>query len=40
MGEDGLISAGHCVAEHPDMRIVVLTTYDTDTDILRAVGGR
>lgn len=34
---DGATATAHIVAAHPGTRVVVLTTYETDTDILRAV---
>lgn len=34
---DGVSATGRIGAEHPDVRVVVLTTYETDGDILRAV---
>ncbi len=34
---DGVTATGRIGAEHPDVRVVVLTTYETDGDILRAV---
>jgi DNA-binding NarL/FixJ family response regulator len=36
-GMDGVDATKRIVAEHPATRVVVLTTYETDTDILRAV---
>ncbi len=36
-GTDGVAATAEIVAHHPDIRVVVLTTYDTDADILRAV---
>ncbi|HEY5990659.1 MAG TPA: response regulator transcription factor [Streptosporangiaceae bacterium] len=36
-GMDGVDAIKRIVAEHPGTRVVVLTTYETDTDILRAV---
>jgi DNA-binding NarL/FixJ family response regulator len=36
-GGDGLAATTAITAEHPGTRVVVLTTYDTDADILRAV---
>jgi DNA-binding NarL/FixJ family response regulator len=34
---DGATATGRVLAAHPDVRVVVLTTYETDADILRAV---
>ena len=34
---DGVEATRRIRAEHPDVRVLVLTTYDDDTDILRAV---
>ncbi|HWD79241.1 MAG TPA: response regulator transcription factor [Kribbella sp.] len=34
---DGVAATGAIVASHPSTRVLVLTTYDTDTDILHAV---
>jgi DNA-binding NarL/FixJ family response regulator len=34
---DGVTATGRIAAEHPDVRVLVLTTYDTDADIVRAV---
>jgi DNA-binding NarL/FixJ family response regulator len=36
-GTDGVAATAEIVARHPEVRVVVLTTYDTDADILRAV---
>ena len=36
-GTDGVDAIGRLVAGDPEARIVVLTTYETDADILRAV---
>ena len=36
-GTDGVDAIGRLVAGDPAARIVVLTTYETDADILRAV---
>jgi DNA-binding NarL/FixJ family response regulator len=36
-GTDGAEATARIVAELPDVRVLVLTTYETDTDILRAV---
>jgi DNA-binding NarL/FixJ family response regulator len=36
-GEDGVSAIARIRAERPDAKILVLTTYDTDADILRAV---
>ncbi len=36
-GMDGVTATGRIVAEHSGVRVLVLTTYDSDTDILRAV---
>jgi DNA-binding NarL/FixJ family response regulator len=35
---DGADATARIVAEHPGSRVIVLTTYDTDRDIVRAVG--
>ncbi len=34
---DGVAATGEIKARHPEMQVLVLTTYDTDADILRAV---
>jgi DNA-binding NarL/FixJ family response regulator len=34
---DGVAATGRIAAEHPGTHVLVLTTYDTDSDILRAV---
>ena len=34
---DGVTATEHIKAEHPDTHVLILTTYDTDADILRAV---
>lgn len=34
---DGVTATGRIVAAHPGVRVLVLTTYDTDADIVRAV---
>ena len=34
---DGVAATGQIAAEHPATHVLVLTTYDTDADILRAV---
>jgi DNA-binding NarL/FixJ family response regulator len=34
---DGVAATGRIVAAHPAVRVLVLTTYDTDADIVRAV---
>lgn len=34
---DGVAATARIVAEHPACRVLVLTTYDTDADIVRAV---
>lgn len=34
---DGATAAGRLAADHPGVRVLVLTTYDTDADIVRAV---
>ncbi|MCB2174709.1 MAG: response regulator transcription factor [Actinomycetales bacterium] len=34
---DGATATGRLLAAHPDVRVVVLTTYESDADILRAV---
>ena len=36
-GGDGVAATAAITARHPATRVVVLTTYDTDADILRAV---
>jgi DNA-binding NarL/FixJ family response regulator len=36
-GGDGVSAIERVMREHPAVRVVVLTTYDTDADILRAV---
>jgi DNA-binding NarL/FixJ family response regulator len=36
-GQDGVWATGRIVAGYPSTRVLVLTTYDTDTDILHAV---
>ncbi|MDT0327686.1 response regulator transcription factor [Nocardiopsis lambiniae] len=36
-GGDGVAATERIGAEHPGTHVLVLTTYDTDTDILRAV---
>ncbi|GAA3805786.1 response regulator [Cellulomonas soli] len=36
-GTDGATATGRIVAELPGVHVLVLTTYETDTDILRAV---
>jgi DNA-binding NarL/FixJ family response regulator len=36
-GGDGVTATAAITAQHPGTRVVVLTTYDTDADILRAV---
>ncbi len=36
-GGDGVPAIAAITADHPGTRVVVLTTYDTDADILRAV---
>ncbi|MGN8247012.1 response regulator [Cellulomonas soli] len=36
-GTDGATATGQIVATLPGVRVLVLTTYETDTDILRAV---
>jgi DNA-binding NarL/FixJ family response regulator len=36
-GTDGVAATSRITRELPDVRVLVLTTYDTDTDILRAV---
>jgi DNA-binding NarL/FixJ family response regulator len=36
-GGDGVVATGRIRAAVPDTRVVVLTTYETDADILRAV---
>lgn len=34
---DGVTATGRITAAHPAVRVLVLTTYDTDADIVRAV---
>jgi len=34
---DGVAATGRLLADHPTVRVVILTTYETDGDILRAV---
>ena len=34
---DGATATGRLAADHPAVRVLVLTTYDTDADIVRAV---
>ena len=34
---DGVAATGRISAAHPEVRVLVLTTYDTDADIVRAV---
>ncbi|MGY1720082.1 response regulator [Blastococcus sp. SYSU DS0552] len=34
---DGVTATGRILSAHPDVRVLVLTTYDTDADIVRAV---
>lgn len=36
-GTDGTRATGQILARHPGTRVLVLTTYDTDADIVRAV---
>lgn len=36
-GGDGVAATSELIRQRPDCRVLVLTTYDTDTDILRAV---
>ena len=36
-GVDGVAAIARIGADHPDVRVLVLTTYDTEADILRAV---
>ncbi|WP_372594848.1 response regulator [Actinotalea sp.] len=36
-GTDGATATGLISAQHPTVRVLVLTTYESDTDILRAV---
>jgi DNA-binding NarL/FixJ family response regulator len=36
-GRDGVWATGQIVAAHPSTHVLVLTTYDTDADIVRAV---
>ncbi len=35
---DGVTATGEIKKHHPDIHVLVLTTYDTDADILHAVG--
>jgi DNA-binding NarL/FixJ family response regulator len=37
-GMDGVTATGKIKADHPGIQILVLTTYETDSDILHAVG--
>jgi DNA-binding NarL/FixJ family response regulator len=34
---DGVTAIGHIKSDHPDVQILVLTTYESDADILRAI---
>jgi DNA-binding NarL/FixJ family response regulator len=34
---DGVTAIGHITSVHPDVHILVLTTYESDADILRAI---
>jgi DNA-binding NarL/FixJ family response regulator len=34
---DGVTAIGHIKSDHPDVHILVLTTYESDADILRAI---
>ncbi|MEV4068138.1 response regulator [Nonomuraea fuscirosea] len=36
-GVDGVAATGHILRELPDAKVVIVTTYEDDTDILRAV---
>ena len=36
-GMDGVTATGKIKAEHPEVQVLVLTTYETDADILHAV---
>jgi DNA-binding NarL/FixJ family response regulator len=36
-GTDGVTATARIVEQHPSVKVLVLTTYDTDADILRAV---
>jgi DNA-binding NarL/FixJ family response regulator len=36
-GMDGVTAIGRLKAEHPEVRVLVLTTYDTDADVVRAL---
>jgi DNA-binding NarL/FixJ family response regulator len=36
-GTDGVAATARIVERHPSVKVLVLTTYDTDADILRAV---
>jgi DNA-binding NarL/FixJ family response regulator len=36
-GMDGVTATAAIKARHPDMHVLILTTYDTDADILRAL---
>src|SRR5687767_5459626 len=36
-GMDGVTAIGRLKAGHPEVRVLVLTTYDTDADVVRAL---
>ena len=36
-GMDGATATAHITADHPGVKVLVVTTYETDSDILRAV---
>ncbi|MFI6392198.1 response regulator [Nonomuraea sp. NPDC050547] len=36
-GGDGVSATGRILADHPGIRVIVLTTYESDQDIVRAV---
>ncbi len=36
-GTDGVAATARLAGEHPGVRVLVLTTYDSEADILRAV---
>jgi DNA-binding NarL/FixJ family response regulator len=36
-GVDGVTAIGRLKADHPEVRVLVLTTYDTDADVVRAL---
>jgi DNA-binding NarL/FixJ family response regulator len=39
-GGDGVAATEHILAADPGARVLILTTYETDADILRGRGGR